>query len=80
MSTTVKVMSIIERITETEEVRQDPDVALFDLGLLTSLGLVELIVALSEEFGVEISPADVEREQWSSPRKIVAYMENRVGA
>jgi D-alanine--poly(phosphoribitol) ligase subunit 2 len=73
-------MGILEQITGTDQVRRDPDLALFDLGLLESLGLVELLVALEEEFGVEISPAEVERDQWASPRKIVAYMEARVGA
>jgi acyl carrier protein len=38
-----------------------------------------LIVALTEKFGVEISPAEIERQQWASPRKIIAYMEERVG-
>ena len=72
-------MSILEQVTGTDQVRRNPDLALFDLDILDSLGTVELIVALSEKFGVEISPAEVERQQWASPRKIIAYMEERVG-
>ncbi len=79
MATSADVMNILERVTGTDQVRRNPDLALFDLDLLDSLGTVELIVALSEKFGVEISPAEIERQQWASPRKIIAYMEKRVG-
>ncbi len=79
MATSTDVMNILERVTGTDQVRRNPDLALFDLDLLDSLGTVELIVALSEKFGVEISPAEIERQQWASPRKIIAYMEARVG-
>jgi len=79
MATSADVMNILEHVTGTDQVRRDPDLALFDLDILDSLGTVELIVALSEKFGVEISPAEIERQQWASPRKIIAYMEERVG-
>ena len=51
---------------------------LFDLAVLDSLKTVELMVALSEEFGVEISPAELERDQWATPNRIVEYIESRV--
>ncbi len=76
---TSKIVDILEHITGTDQVRKDLDLALFDLNILDSLGLVELMVALSDEFGVDISPAEVERDHWASPRKIIAYMENRIG-
>ncbi len=79
MATSTDVLNILEQVTGTDQVRRDPDLALFDLDILDSLGTVELIVALSEKFGVEISPAEIERQQWASPRKIIAYMEERVG-
>jgi D-alanine--poly(phosphoribitol) ligase subunit 2 len=79
MPTSARVMTILERVAETDEVRQDPNIQLFDAAILDSLGLVQLIVALEEEFGVEISPAEIEREQWATPRKISSYMESLVG-
>jgi D-alanine--poly(phosphoribitol) ligase subunit 2 len=79
MATSTDVLTILERVTGTDQVRRNLDLALFDLDILDSLGTVELIVALAEKFGVEISPAEIERQQWASPRKIIAYMEGRVG-
>lgn len=80
MSTAEKVLSILSGIAETDEVRRNPNIRLFDLDILDSLKTVELMVALSEEFGIEISPAEFEREQWATPHHIIAYLENRLGA
>jgi len=80
MTTADKVLTILASIAETDEVRQNPDVRLFEIDLLDSLKTVELMVALSEEFGVEIAPAEFEREQWATPRQIVEYMQGRIDA
>ena len=77
MSIGDRVISLLAGIGEAREVEEDPDMDLFDLGVLDSLKLVELMVALSEEFGVDISPAEFEREQWATPGRIVAYITSR---
>jgi D-alanine--poly(phosphoribitol) ligase subunit 2 len=80
MSVADKVLNILADVAETAEVQENPDLQLFDLGVLDSLKAVELMLALSDEFGMEISPAEFEREQWATPKRIVAYMERRLGA
>jgi D-alanine--poly(phosphoribitol) ligase subunit 2 len=79
-SSAAQVLSALETITRTSEVRRDLDIDLFELDLLDSLGVVELMVMLSDELGLELSPAEIERSEWATPRKIVAYVENRLGA
>ncbi len=79
MSNSEQVLSVLAEVVETPEVRQNLDLRLYDLDILDSLKTVELIVAFSDKFGVEISPAELEREQWATPRHIVKYMENRLG-
>ncbi len=74
-----RVLSRLEEITGTDQVRLDPDLQLFELDLLDSLGMVELLVAISEEFGIDIAPAEIERAEWATPRRIIAYVERRVG-
>jgi D-alanine--poly(phosphoribitol) ligase subunit 2 len=78
VSTAEKVLDVLATVSEIEEVRHDEDMRLYDLQVLDSMKTVQLIVAFSQEFGVEISPAELEREQWATPRKIVAYMEGKV--
>ncbi len=79
-STADKTIAILAEVTESERVRSEPDLPLFDAGLLDSLGIVTLIARLSEEFGIEISPAEFEREDWATPAKIVADIERRTAA
>jgi D-alanine--poly(phosphoribitol) ligase subunit 2 len=79
MSTADRVLSVLADVAEVDEVRRNPDLRLYDLDILDSLKTIELIVAFSEKLGVEISPAELEREQWATPRKIIAFMEDRVG-
>ena len=78
MSTSAQVLDVLAQVAETPEVRSNPDLRLYDLDLLDSLKTVELIVAFSDKFGVEISPAELEREQWATPSRIIAFMENRL--
>lgn len=74
-----KVLEVLENIAETDEVRTNPDLALYDLQVLDSMKTVELIVALSGELGVEISPAEFEREKWATPALIIADIKSRLG-
>jgi D-alanine--poly(phosphoribitol) ligase subunit 2 len=78
MSVADKVLRILAHIAETSEVGENRSLQLYELAVLDSLKTVELMLALSEEFGVEISPAEFERDQWATPSLIVEYMENRV--
>ena len=80
VATESRILGILERITGTDQVWRDPDLDLFQQGLLDSLGLVELLVALSDEFNIDLSPAEIERDQWASPRKISTYLQERLEA
>ncbi len=73
--TAARVTEILARITETEI--QELDLHLFDNGILDSFGMVELMVALGDEFGLQIAPTEIERDQWATPRLIIAYVENK---
>jgi D-alanine--poly(phosphoribitol) ligase subunit 2 len=78
LTITDKVLSKLEAITGTDEVRKNPVIDLFGEKILDSFGTVELIVALSDELGIEISPGQVDRQSWATPRKIIADMEEKL--
>jgi D-alanine--poly(phosphoribitol) ligase subunit 2 len=80
MSVGDRIVGIRAGIVATREVERNPDLPLFESGVLDSLKTVELMVALSEEFGIEISPAEFEREHWATPRCIVGYVTSRLPA
>ena len=79
MSTRERVIDLLVDITRADEVRSDPELPLYELGLIDSLGTVELLVALTQEFSVDISPTEVDRTVWATPRKIADFMDGRLG-
>jgi D-alanine--poly(phosphoribitol) ligase subunit 2 len=80
MSTSDKVIEVLKSVSETDEVQKNRDLPLYGLQILDSMKTVQLIAAFSQEFGIDISPAEFERERWATPRKIIADIENRIGA
>ena len=79
-ATNEQILDVLARIADTEEVRSNPNLALFDLQILDSMKTVELIVALQTEIGVEISPAEFDRDAWATPAKMVEDVQKRLAA
>ena len=75
-----KILDVLAAVAETDEVRTNPSLALYDLQVLDSMKTVELIVALSQQLGVEVSPAEFEREAWATPAKFIADIQHRLSA
>ncbi len=79
MSIAETVLQELIHITGTDEVRKNIELDLFGEKVLDSFGSVELIVALSNAFNIELSPGQMTREEWATPQKIIRYMEEKVG-
>ena len=77
MTISDRVLDVLVDVSEIEGVRDDTDVRLYDLQILDSMMTVKLIVAFASEFGVEISPAEFDRDDWATPKKIISYMERK---
>jgi D-alanine--poly(phosphoribitol) ligase subunit 2 len=80
VSVAERVIAVLADVVEDNVVRTDPDIPLFEQDVLDSLRTVDLILALDKEFGVDISPAELDRSLWATPKHIVAFMEAKVGA
>lgn len=77
MSNPEEILKLLSEITETDEVRRNPDLALYELQILDSMRTVELLLAVSRDLGIEISPAEFDRDAWATPRKFVDDILNR---
>lgn len=71
-----KVLALLEGICDDPVVKEDLQVNLFEEDLLDSLAFTELLVAIEEQFGIVISPSQVERTDVETPEKII----NLIGA
>jgi D-alanine--poly(phosphoribitol) ligase subunit 2 len=79
-STIDDILSALAVCARTDEVWRDLDLELFELHLLDSLAVVELLVQLSDTLGLDLSPSEFDRDTWATPRKIIAYLEGRAGS
>ena len=73
-----RVLDLLVDVCGDDAVRDHLDDDLFELGLLDSMGAIELLVGIEDELGVSIAPTAVPREQMNTPNKIVAQVEKRV--
>ena len=72
-----EILDMLADICEDDIVKEDLNVDLFETGLLDSLGFVELMVEVEDRFGIPISPTEIEREEVSTPEKVIAYIEGK---
>ena len=70
------IIDIIVRLTEYEELRNNPDINLIEEDILDSLAFIELITELEEEFDIEIQPTQVPNNTWDSIDNIVDLVGN----
>ncbi|MDR3225372.1 MAG: D-alanine--poly(phosphoribitol) ligase subunit DltC [Clostridiales Family XIII bacterium] len=64
------VLDILEEITGTDEVKENPALDLFGDGILDSLGVVQFLVELEERCHVKVPASEFDRSRWATPRDI----------
>ena len=69
----------MEAACETDEVRADLDLDLFEAGLIDSLAAVIVLVELEERTGIKLQPTDMEREDISTVNHFIDFLEKKVG-
>ncbi len=67
-----KLQELYNEISGREDIKLDPQMKLKDLEL-SSLGLVQLICAIEDEFDIEISNKDL--KNFKSVKNVVDYLE-----
>ena len=70
MDIKAEVIEIIEELF-MEDVSDMMDEALFDAGVLDSMGTVELIVELENRFDIRVPVSEFGRDDWNTANKIV---------
>lgn len=76
MDKKAELLDILEELTGSDEVRENMDVALFDEGLLDSLGTVQLLIELDSRLGASIPVSEFDRSEWATPNLILSQLEN----
>ena len=75
-----RIIGIVAEICGADTQDLSPDLDLFEEGLLDSFGALQLLVTLSESFGVDLDVSDVAREQVATVEKIEELIAQRRAA
>lgn len=70
------LLDILEDLTGSDEARENMDVALFDEGLLDSLGTVQLLIEIEGTMGISVPVSEFDRTEWATPNLILQQLEN----
>jgi len=68
-----RIQAVFLRVLNIEVASPDQDV--IDAGLLDSLGLIELLVALEQEFGVQLDLEELDLDDFRTVERIGAMIE-----
>lgn len=71
-------LEILEEACETDEVREDETMDLFEAGLLDSLGVVSVLMGVEEKCGIRLQPTEISRENISSVVNLIGYLKEKV--
>lgn len=71
-------LEILEEACETDEVREDETMDLFEAGLLDSLGVVSVLMGIEEKCGIRLQPTEISRENISSVVNLIGYLKEKV--
>ena len=72
-----KILEILADVCGVEPTDLEPDIHLFDEGLLDSFGTISLLVNIETKLGIKIEPTEVSRDEICTPQKLIDYVTKR---
>lgn len=68
------LLMLLADICQSGDILQNPDINLYDEGLLDSLGLADFLAEAEDRWNLEFYPTRFKREEIDTPRKLIARM------
>ena len=69
-----EVISLLAEICQDDVLKENPDIDLFDAGLLDSFGTIEFLVLVEERFGILVPITEFDRDVWNTPNNIALQL------
>ncbi|MBK7889288.1 MAG: hypothetical protein IPJ84_00090 [Bdellovibrionales bacterium] len=65
---------ILNELRQTSPIALTENTSVLKSGILDSIGLVELLVNLQKQFGIQIDLADVKRDSFDTPELMAEFL------
>lgn len=72
------VIEIFEEVLDTDEIRDNEDLDLFENELLDSIGIIDVLLLIEEKTGLSLQPTDLERDDMSTVNKLTNFLSDRL--
>jgi D-alanine--poly(phosphoribitol) ligase subunit 2 len=72
-----QVLEVIAEACEDEIVKENPEIEIFEEGLLDSFGVVNLLMLITEKLGIDVAISEFDRDEWRTPNLIVEKLEEK---
>ncbi len=70
-------LEIMENVCETDEVSEDPDMNLFEAGLMDSLSSISVLLEIENKLGIKLQITDIDKSDISSVNNFEAFLRKR---
>ncbi|MBF7019143.1 D-alanine--poly(phosphoribitol) ligase subunit 2 [Staphylococcus sp. 18_1_E_LY] len=72
-----QVLDLLADVSENNIVKEQPDIEIFEEGIIDSFKTVELLLEIQNKLDIEVSIMDFDRNEWATPNKIIAVLEQQ---
>lgn len=70
-----QVLNLLAEVAENDIVKENPDVEIFEEGIIDSFQTVGLLLEIQNKLDIEVSIMVFDRDEWATPNKIVEALE-----
>lgn len=65
------VLNILAEVAENDIVKENPDIEIFEEGIIDSFATVGLLLEIQNNLGIDVTITDFDRDEWATPNKII---------
>lgn len=67
-----QVLDLLADVAENDVVKENPDVEIFEEGIIDSFQTVGLLLEIQNRLGIEVSIMDFDRDEWATQTKLLS--------
>ncbi|MFI3377911.1 D-alanine--poly(phosphoribitol) ligase subunit 2 [Mammaliicoccus sciuri] len=68
------VLNILAEVAENDIVKENPDIEIFEEGIIDSFATVGLLLEIQNNLGIDVTITDFDRGEWATPNKIIEVL------
>ncbi|MCD8795415.1 MULTISPECIES: D-alanine--poly(phosphoribitol) ligase subunit 2 [Mammaliicoccus] len=68
------VLNILAEVAENDIVKENPDIEIFEEGIIDSFATVGLLLEIQNNLGIDVTITDFDRDEWATPNKIIKVL------